>query len=59
MAGVYPIHDPTAAFTHHRDLIAQRDRERTTRALRRQARERRLMRRADDRRAADLAERLV
>ena len=58
---MYPIQDPFAALTHHRQLIAQREQDRTTRALRRQARARRLLRRADTRnhRAAQLAERLV
>jgi hypothetical protein len=58
---MYPIQDPTAALTHHRDLIAQRDRDRTNRTLRRQARVRRMQRRAGTRtpHTAELSERLV
>jgi hypothetical protein len=58
---MYPIQDPLAALTHHRQLIAQRQQDRTTRARRRQARARRQLRRADtaDHRAVGFAERLV
>lgn len=58
---MFPIHDPSAALQHHRNLIAERDRDRMVRSVRRQARARRMMRRADtlNRRAAELAERLV
>lgn len=44
---MHTIHDPLVALRHHRDLIAQRDQERTNRQLRRQARARRRSHRAE------------